>query len=468
MNNKLHQLSLAEVAFLFRRRELSPVEVTKACLDHIENTNKKVNAFISVTAEKALQEAYQAECRFENREDVGLLCGIPIAYKDMIDIAGLPTTAHSRVMEGYIAAEDAEVVKSLKRQGSVSLGKLSLWEFAGGVPTLDAPYPFARNPWNTDYNPGGSSSGCGVAVSAGMCYGAVGTDSGGSIRNPASNCSVVGFKPSGGAFDLTGVIPYAPSLDHIGPMTRTVLDNCLLLLGMSSTDVFGVGPVVAGYQSGNHIERGFSAVKGVRVGVPREYLTATADKKVLACFQKAIDHLVEIGANIYEFDFPSLYESSEAAARIIMSEAYEYHKSNLKSIPEKYGKPFYRRILAAEQLSGEDLDAAYRTRNLVKREFENILDRVDIVASPGATHFPNTLDSLLSPSYIHTVEGYRAYNLTGMPAMTLPMDFSSEGLPVGLQLAARKGNDRLIYQVAFAFEAKTGCTTKHSPLCHSG
>ncbi|HEX2173617.1 MAG TPA: amidase, partial [Dehalococcoidia bacterium] len=463
MPETLYFLTIAEAAELIRTRRLSPVELTRAILDRIEALDGSLHAYITVTADAALRQAAQAEAEIAAGRYRGPLHGIPIAHKDIVWTKGVRTTAHSKLLADWVPAEDATVVRLLDEAGAVNLGKLSCHEFACGTPNVEEPFPAALNPWNLSYSPGGSSSGSGTAVAAGLALGAIGTDTGGSIRHPSAVCGIVGMKPTHGRVSAYGVIPLSTTLDHVGPMTRTVRDNAIMLqvlAGYDPKDPESVDAPVPDYLAG--IEDG---VKGLRLGVPEPFL-ATIDNhpEVLAAFQTAREVLGDLGAAIRPLEIAGLEELPEAQNTIMLYEAYQYHRQDLAERPELFGAPVRDRIIKGADYSPDDYRAALEARARIQASYGRALEEVDLILSPGREAPAVSMADLMAQPMAVRGVSTRMYNLTGLPALVQPAGFSSDRLPLSLQLAGRPFDEALIYRAAQAYEAATEWTERHPAL----
>ncbi|MBI4191828.1 MAG: Asp-tRNA(Asn)/Glu-tRNA(Gln) amidotransferase subunit GatA [Betaproteobacteria bacterium] len=459
----LQYLSIDAAAALIRNGELSPVELTRAHLHRIEALDQQLHAFITVTREIAVEAAYQAEEEIRTGHYRGPLHGIPIAHKDIIWTKGIRTTAHSRFLKDWVPLENATVFERLRDVGAICLGKTSLHEFAFGSPGPDEAFPAARNPWNPDYAPGSSSSGSGAAVAAGLCMGATGTDTGGSIRHPASVCGIVGIKPTFGRVSAYGVIPLAASLDHVGPMTRTVRDNAIMLqvmAGYDARDPYSVDHPVPDFQ--RLIGR---SIRGVCIGVPRRFIEATPhEPEMLDAFANAEKALRELGAATCDIEVPGLELASDVTGLIMAYEAYQYHNANFEAHPDQFGATFKQRVLKAAQYGNTDYQHALEKGRQLRAAYASVFaSGIDVIISPGREGPADSMARLLADPTKRGVTN-RMYNLTGMPALTLPMGFSSQGLPLGLQIAGRHFSEEMIYQVAAAYEAAAGWCERHPSL----
>ena len=464
MADNLHYLTIGEAAALIRSRKLSPVELTRAHLARFEALDQKTHAYITVTGDAALARAHAAESEIAAGNYRGPLHGIPLAHKDIVWTKGVRTTAHSKLLVDWIPQEDATVYAKLADAGAVSLGKTSLHEFAYGVPGPDEAFPAARNPWNTERAPGSSSSGSGAAVAAGLAMGAIGTDTGGSIRHPAAVCGIVGMKATYGRVSNYGVLPLAPSMDHVGPMTRSVRDNALMLQAMAghdpkdTTSAAQPVPDFAGLIG--------KSLKGLRVGIPERYIASVPHAaEVLAAFERAKDVLRSLGAVLREIDVDGLSDVNNYGSVILTYEAYQYHKANLAAHPDKYGKPFRDRVQAGAQHTQRDYEAALEKRARLREEYAGVFGaQVDAIISTGRESAAPTMAALIADPLKVLGTTQRMYNLTGHPALVLPMGFSADGMPFGLQIAGAHWREDVVYQVAAAYEDASGWRDRHPPL----
>jgi aspartyl-tRNA(Asn)/glutamyl-tRNA(Gln) amidotransferase subunit A len=449
-------LNIVDAAAALRRTEFSPVEITDALLNRIEAIDGKLHSFITLTADLARQQARQAEQELRSGTDRGLLHGIPIALKDLYMTKGIRTTCHSAVLENWVPDVDATTFKKLREAGAILLGKLGMHEFAFGGPSIDAPFPAVRNPWNTDHIPGGSSSGSGAALAAGLCYGALGSDTGGSIRTPSSHCSVVGIKPTYGRVSRYGVVPLSWSLDHAGPMARSVEDCATLLQAISGYDAkdsASANMAVPNFQSGLR-----DGIKGLRVGAPRSGWfdeNLGVDPKTEAVFNQALDVLKGLGAIISEIDGESFSLARKANQTILVCEAYAYHEKTYQETPMKFGTSVRRRMLEGAFLSAADYIGAQRARAVLNEQICAHFSRVDVFAVPGAPRPPEAFATMdpneqnLRPNFTNP------FNLTGLPAITVPSGFTAGNLPAGLQLVAPPIEETTALRVAYAYEQAT-------------
>jgi len=458
-------LTITETAAGLRRKEFSPVELTKACLARIEAIDGKLHSFITLTADLALQKAEQAEQELYAGKDRGPLHGIPIALKDLYATKGVRTTCHSAVLEHWIPDHDATAVAKLQEAGTILLGKLGMHEFAFGGPSVDAPFPAVRNPWNTAHIPGGSSSGSGAALAAGLCYGALGSDTGGSIRTPSSHCGIVGIKPTYGRVSRFGVVPLSWSLDHAGPMARSVEDCAILLQAIAGYDA--KDPASANVAVPDFRARLRDGIKGLHVGVPRANWfdeNRGTDPETEAVFDNALKTLESLGAVIVEIDGKAFSIARKANQTILVCEAYAYHEKTLQATPMRFGSSVRRRMLEGAFLSAADYITAQRARSELNEQIRENFSRVDILATPSAPRPPEAFENMdpneqnLRPNFTNP------FNLTGLPAISVPCGFTSGNLPAGLQIVAGPFEEATCFRVAYAYEQATEWHNRRPPL----
>lgn len=448
--------SIVELGAALRAGKISSVEITEALLDRIKAVDEKLHSFITVTADLARQQARQADKELRTGVDRGPLHGIPIALKDLYMTRGTRTTCHSAVLENWVPNIDATTVSKLRDAGTIFLGKLGMHEFAFGGPSIDAPFPAVRNPWNTDHIPGGSSSGSGAALAAGFCYGALGSDTGGSIRTPSSHCGVVGIKPTYGRVSRYGVVPLAWSLDHAGPMARSVEDCALLLqvlAGYDPNDAASANVPVPDFRA--ELDRG---IQGLRVGVPRAGWfdeNLGIDPQIESVFNQALEVLKSLGAVVSDIDGKAFSLARKANQTILVCEAYAYHEKTLQETPMKFGSSVRRRILEGAFLRAADYLAAQRARVILNEQIRANFSQVDVFAVPGAARPPEAFASMdpneqnLRPSFTNP------FNLTGLPAISVPCGFTEGNLPAGMQIIAPAFAEATCFRVAYAYEQAT-------------
>jgi aspartyl-tRNA(Asn)/glutamyl-tRNA(Gln) amidotransferase subunit A len=454
-------LTVAEAAELIRGKKLSPVEYTKALIARVEKHDGQLNAFLRFTPEIALEDAKRAEGEITRGNWRGPLHGVPYALKDIIDYAGLPTTAHSKILKDNVAKADAPVAEKLKAAGGVFMGKLSTHEFATGGPSFDLPWPPARNPWNREHFTGGSSSGAGAATAAGFVPVAIGTDTGGSVRHPASLCGVVGIKGTYGLVSRRGVIPLAYSLDHIGPLTRTVRDNALVLELMAGHDPLdpGSAPRAAGKLAGD-LDRG---VKGLKIGVIRHFYTRdqAADPEMAAAIEAGVKKLAELGAEVREIQTAPLGEYLALNRTLLTSEAYAAHEKWMQERPQDYGKLTRDRIMAGAFVRAADYINATRLRRKLTDAFHALLADLDVAITASSMDPACRIDDLKGVEYTYGRQARAPFNVTGSPALSVPAGFNKAGLPLSMQIVGKPFAEATVYRVANAHEQATDWVKRH-------
>jgi aspartyl-tRNA(Asn)/glutamyl-tRNA(Gln) amidotransferase subunit A len=468
---EIAELSVTSAASLIHRRELSPVELVRAVLDRIDAYGKGINAYIALHAEEAIQAARRAEDALIHRHPLGPLHGVPLAVKDLFFEAGLPTTAGSRVLQDFAPREDATVLRRLREAGAVLLGRLNLHELAYGVTNENPHFGPVRNPWNLSRIAGGSSGGSAAAVAASLCLASLGTDTGGSIRIPAACCGVVGLKPTYGRVSRHGVLPLAWSLDHVGPITKSVEDAALLLevlAGLDPRDPTASPLPVPAYSCmlGGDLE-------GVRVGVPKGFFTdpMEIDPGVLAAVHGALQVMERAGATIMEVSMAFLRLAPAVQFFTIATEASTKHGELLRTRGRELGLDVRRRLELGEFMAAPQYVRAQQARRRLVREFADVFRHADLLVTP-------TLPVVAPPLGAETVaiQGVQKriqptltrftspLNLTGLPAISLPCGFDPGGLPVGLQIVGRPFDEATVLRGAFVYEQASAWHTRRPPL----
>ena len=462
--NDLAWLTVAQAADLLRTRKLSPVEYAKALIDRIERYDRSLNTFLRFTPELAMQDARNAEAEIMRGNWRGTFHGVPYGVKDIVDYAGLSTTAHSKILADNVASADATVVQKLRAAGGVFMGKLSTHEFAIGGPSFDLPWPPARNPWNRDHFCGGSSSGSGAATAAGFLPAAIGTDTGGSVRNPASMCGVVGMKATYGVVSRRGVIPLSYSLDHVGPLTRTVRDNALMLDVIAGHDAFDPG-------SANRAAGGYTAalahgVKGLRIGVIRHFYThdMQADAEMAAGIETAVQRLAELGAEIREITIAPLAEYAACNRTILTGEAFAIHENWMRERPQDYGALARERLMAGAFVRAADYVNATRLRRKLADAFHALFTDIDVALTASSMDPACRIDDRQAIDHTYSRQARAPFNVTGNPALAVPIGFSKSGLPLSMQIVGSAYGEALVYRVADAYEQATDWTARHPQL----
>jgi aspartyl-tRNA(Asn)/glutamyl-tRNA(Gln) amidotransferase subunit A len=454
---ELLDADLAEVATRLRRRELSPVELTTVALARIDRVEPGLHAFVTVMAGEARAAARAAEQEIGAGRYRGPLHGVPIGVKDLCETAGVPTTAGSSFLARWIPDRDAAVVRRLREAGAVIIGKLNLHEFAFGATGINPHAGTARNPWDPDRVTGGSSSGSGAAVAAGTCFAALGSDTGGSIRIPASLCGVVGIKPTHGRVSLRGVVPLAPSLDTVGPMARSVRDAALLLqaiAGHDPEDPWSVDVPVGDYSA--HLDAG---VAGIRVGVPSEYAFDGCEPEVAAAAARAVAVLESLGARRVEVKGDALGLWWIANMDVLLAEAADFHRQRYEVHATGFGEDVRGILAAALALPASQRASAARLRDALRRgeAEERLFVAADVLLMPATPVVaPRVADVAPADPLASLTHNTAPFNLAGLPALSIPCGVTTTGLPIGLQIVGRHWDEATLLRVAAAYEAARG------------
>jgi aspartyl-tRNA(Asn)/glutamyl-tRNA(Gln) amidotransferase subunit A len=462
---ELCYLTIREAGHLLKNGHVSPVELTRAFLSRIENLDGTLQSYITVLSDRALSEARRAEAEILRGDYRGPLHGVPIALKDLYDTAGTRTTASSRVMADRVPTEDSTATTRLAAAGSILLGKLAMHEFALGGPDPTCGFPLARNPWNLDHIPGGSSSGSGTAVAAGLCMGSLGSCTGGSIRGPAAYCSIVGLKATYGRVSRYGVVPLSWTLDHCGPMTWTVEDTAIMLQAIAGHDP--KDPTSSHAPVPDYSAALVDDIKGMTIGVPRHFFFADdplIDRDNLAVIETALKTLQDLGARVVDVQIPSLQYAGASQPVIMLSEAFAYHARKLRSKPEEFGDMVRTRFRTGALFSSGEYVQAQRVRNVIKRDFARALQQVDLIASPTMSNPPPAFQGINVMTTARTPSFTGPYNLTGMPAISVPAGFTPKGLPVGLQLAGKPFDEPTVLRAAYTFQQAVRLFEKRPPV----
>jgi aspartyl-tRNA(Asn)/glutamyl-tRNA(Gln) amidotransferase subunit A len=456
-------LTIAELNRLYRQRELSPVEVTKALLARIAAHDGQLHSFLRVTEEVALAEAATAERELMAGTSRGPLHGIPYALKDIIETAGILTTGHSKLRRDHLPAEDAEIVKRLKAGGGIMLGKLATWEFALGGPSFDLPWPPARNPWNPDHLPGGSSSGAGAAVAAGFAPGAVGTDTGGSVRGPAAFCGIAGIKPTYGRVSRRGVFPNTFTMDHCGPLCRSAEDIALFLqviAGFDPDDPGSEDVPVPDYTATLN-----DGVRGLRLGLVEEWYRDAPHPDVAPALDAAVEVLRGLGAIVEPVKLSSLRDYTDCKTTISSVELFAIHEHDLRTRPQDFGRILRNRVLPGALIRGEDYLEALRWRTALAKEQAQVLRRVDAFVTAAALGVADRADPNATDRLVSAPSVTMPFSVGGLPALAIPCGFSkAEGLPLSLQIAAAPFAEALVLRIAHAYQQATDWHQRHPAL----
>ena len=460
----LFELSIAEAGRKLRDGSVTSAALTEDALARIAAIDPAIDSFIRVTAERAQADAAAADKDFAAGVDRGPMQGVPYALKDIYDTAGIASTCHSKLRVDNVPAADSVVAAKFRAQGGVLLGKLATHEFALGGPSFDLPFPPARNPWDRDHIPGGSSSGSGAAVAAGLVRMAMGSDTGGSIRGPAAYCGTVGLKPTYGLVSRRGVFPLSTTLDHCGPLSWTVEDSAIamqVIAGYDALDPASVDMPVPDFLSG--LGRG---VEGMRIGIPRNLFADAANlsMEVLSALDQAAQTLTKLGAVVEDMTLPD-FELFSICGRVIMfTEAYAIHEQDFRTRPLDFGLLTYLRMTMGAFVTGADLHQAMRLRrelahavNVQLRTYDALITASALAPAPSFAD----VDPRNPPSWpMQTMP----FNVTGNPAMSIPTGFSASGLPLSMQIVGRAFDDATVLRIGAAFEAATGLAARRPVL----
>ena len=449
----LYHLTIREAAGLLKSGQLSPVELTQAFLDRIEATDDRLHSYIIVLKEQALDDARLAEAEIRRGDYKGPLHGIPFALKDLYDTAGVTTTAGSKVYIDRVPTEDATTTARLKAAGGIQLGKLAMHEFALGGPDFTTPFPPARNPWNLDHITGGSSSGSGSAVASGQAMAALGSCTGGSIRGPASLCGIVGLKATYGRVSRAGVVTLSWSQDHCGPMTWTVEDTAYMMQALAGYDP--KDPTTSTAPVPDYSLSLREDIKGLTIGVPRHFFFApheNVNPEVVSTVENGLKVLEGLGANLQEVTIPSLEYVRAANSVIMLSEAFAFHEKNLRTRPHDFGEMVRARFRIGGMFSASDYVQSQRVRKLVNREFAAVLQKVDVLVTPTMTQPAAAFEGYDATSTVRGPSFTAPFNLTGLPAISVPCGFTASGLPVGMQIAGKPFDEPGVIRAAYAYQ----------------
>lgn len=476
---ELHKLTAHEMSELIKTKKVSAVELTQATLERIKSVDDKIGSYITVCGEEALKQAQLVQDKIDKGMTKSPLAGIPMAVKDILCTEGIKTTCASKMLENFIPPYNATVVKKLYEADTILLGKLNLDEFAMGGSTENSYFKKTKNPWNLDYVPGGSSGGSATAVCADEATFSLGTDTGGSVRQPAALCGVVGLKPTYGAISRFGLVAFASSLDQIGPFTKDVTDCALVMNAIAGYDPLDSTSVNINYP--DYTKALVNDVKGMKIGIPKEYLGEGLNDEVKASILKAVETFKSLGAECEEFSMPMteysipayyMISSAEASSNLARFDGikYGYRADNYKDLldlykqtrSEGFGAEVKRRImLGTFALSSGYYDAYYKkalqVRTLIKRSFDEAFSKYDLILGPA---FPTTAfkfgEKSNNPLEMYLMDIYTvAVNIAGLPGMSIPCGLDSKGLPIGLQLIGKAFDESTLLRVAYTFEQNT-------------
>jgi aspartyl-tRNA(Asn)/glutamyl-tRNA(Gln) amidotransferase subunit A len=464
--SELAFLSIEQAARLLQKKEISPVDLVEVALARIERLNPRINAFITVLADRARKQARLAERQIRQGRASSLLCGIPVSIKDNFWTRGVRTTAGSKILSEFVPEKDSDVATKLAQAGAILLGKTNMHEFAYGITNENPHYGAARNPWDLERISGGSSGGSAAALAAGIGYAATGTDTGGSIRIPSALCSAVGLKPTFGLVSVGGIIPLAKTLDHAGPIARSVTDLCIILQAIA-----GDFPRDTARPDFRKLRK--NRPRKFRLGWPKEYFFERIDREVQQALESAAKCFKSLGATINETSLPGLDRSVDPATNIALAEATQYHESQ-GYFPQRaadYSDDVRHRLELGREIRAADYLHALDVKRAITEEFDSVFEHVDAIiaptlpiAAPRIGEKEIEIGSEKETVRSALVRLNRPANLTGHPALSIPCGFTRSGLPIGLQLIGPKWGEARLLSIALAFEDATNWHTRRPPL----
>ena len=478
MSEAIFTMSLADTGALIRCKQISPTELVAAALRRINDLNPKLNAFLTITGELAEQQARVAEEEIQKSNYRGPLHGVPVSLKDLIYTQGIRTTAGSKILADFVPDADATVVDKLREAGAVLVGKNTMHEFAYGITNDNPHYGPVRNAWNADRSSGGSSGGSGVAVAAGMVFAAVGTDTGGSIRIPASFNGIVGLKPTYGRVSRHNVYPLGLTLDHVGPLARTVADVGIVyqtIAGYDVKDPYSMDPSLGSLGSlGSNNKLGSIGLRGslgsMKVGVPGNYFFDDLQPDVERAVRRAISVLQELEAVIVPIKMPGMEALTAASRDTLLAEAYVVHKEHLKNRANDLGQDVRDLLERGRDIRAADYVEQQMARARIRREIELLFEKVDVIVTPttpltafaiGQTKVE--LGGKEDDARLASTRFLRAFNASGHPALSLPCGFDADGMPIGLQIVGRMWDEEKVLQAGYAYERATEWHKKRPP-----
>lgn len=450
----IQHLTLTEAKRLIEEREITPLDLTQAILERIDQFNPTLNCYLSVFREEALAKAERLTKRLHNLRSLNPLYGIPIGIKDILAVRRHPLRAGSKIWEGYLPRQDARAVERLRRSGAIFVGYHNMHEIALGVTNLNPHFGTVRNPWRTDCISGGSSGGSAAAVVAGLCLGALGTDTGGSIRIPASLCGAVGLKPTFGRVSLRGVLPLSWNLDHVGPLGRCVADVALLyrlIAGYDAQDVVSVQRAV-----GNPLARLDAGVGGLRIALAQDDFFTQAEVEVLQAVRAAAQVFQSLGAVVEEAEVPQGLLAAQTNSLMVISDAAAIYEKQRLEHPELFGEDILQRLQNGAAVTVSQYIQARRTQTILQRQYRQFFTRYDLLLTPTTPLTAPPIEGRDSIEAARILTRFTApFNLTGLPALSVPCGFNREGLPIGLQLVANTWREELLLRAGYAYEQAT-------------
>ena len=453
--DELSRLTLSEAGDLLRARKISSAELTSACLKRIARINPELNAFITVMADRATQDARVADMEIASGKWRGPLHGIPIGLKDLFDTAGVRTTAGSAIFADRVPSEDAEVVRRLKSAGAVIIGKLNMHEFAYGDTSAQSHFGPVRNPWNRDRVAGGSSGGSAAAVAAGLCYGALGSDTGGSVRQPSAYCGIVGLKPTYGLVSTRGAVPLSWSLDHVGPMCRRVADAALMLQAIAGYDVLDINSINA--PPPDYVKGMAQKVSSLRIGIPRAVFYESLDRDVEQAVMEALRVLRGLTASTRDVELPA-YKTLP----VVAAEAYTYHAPYFTKTPRLYQPMTQRRLEGGANISAAAYIEGRRELERLRRAVNDVFSTVDVLVTPTTPILPPTVaEAVADPGtpppggVALSLRNTQPFDIFGLPSISIPCGFSRDSLPIGLEISGPRLGEPAVLALARAYEGIT-------------
>jgi aspartyl-tRNA(Asn)/glutamyl-tRNA(Gln) amidotransferase subunit A len=463
MNPDIVYQSLTETTDLLRAGVIGSEELVRLLLERIERINPLLNCFITLTGEQAFKSARAIDTDLQRGIVRGPLAGAPLALKDLFQTRGVRTTAGSTFFQDWLPDEDAACVQSLENAGAVLLGKLNMHEIALGVTNVNPHYGACRNPWDLERVTGGSSGGSAAAVAAGLCFGSLGSDTGGSIRIPSSLCGTVGLKPTTGRISLRGVVPLSWNLDHAGPMARRVEDAARLLQVIAGYDPDD--PASVPVPADDYVGKIKMGIKGWRVALASDNYFSQADPQVLEAVQGAVQVFAGLGAHVAAVPFPGMQTAAISNSQMTTSDAAAFHRERLQEHPEGFGEDVLKRLQQGAALTSSEYILARRTQTVVKRQFERFFEHWDILLTPTT---PITAPLIAGPDALEQARLLTRFtspfNLSGLPAISIPCGFTKENLPVGLQLVSRPWAEADLLRAAYSYEMATAWYRYHPSL----
>jgi len=463
LDESVRYLTIREVGERLRRREVSPVELTAAALDRAEALNGALNAFITITRAEALGQARQAEQALGRGDDLGPLHGIPISLKDLYQTAGVRTTGGSKILADWVPETDATVTRRLRQAGAIIIGKNNLHEFAYGATNENPHYGPSRNPWNLERITGGSSGGSAAAVAAGIGYASMGSDTGGSIRLPAALCGLVGLKPTYGLVSRSGVLPLSWSLDHCGPLTRTVEDTAIIMNAIVGHDPADPASADRAVPDLTTVLDG--RVGGLRIGLLQEYMGENVVPEVASAVRTALETMASLGARVEEISVPEVAHRTGTVTAILYSEASTIHERWLKSRPQDYGADVLERLQQGQRLTATQYLRGQQARRALVERFRQLFEGIDVLVTPTLSILAPTLEESRGWVARGQLLGFtQLFNVLGQPAVSVPCGFSQSGLPIGMQLVGRPFEDATVLRLAHAYEQHAGWHARRPAL----